>query len=1072
MSISSPFIKRPIATSLIAAAFFIVGVACYFQLPVSALPQVDFPTIQVSANLPGASPETMASNVATPLERQFSLIQGVTQMTSNSSLGSTQVVLQFDLNRNIDGAAQDVQAAINAAGGQLPTNLPSPPSIRKVNPADAPIFTISLTSDFLPISVVSDYADNVVAQQISRMSGVGLVNISGAQKPAIRIRIDPRRAAALGLQLDTIRAQIAANTVNAPKGQLIGPTGSFTVYANDQLQDAATWRQMIVGYHNGAPVRVKDLGDAVMDVENNQSGGGGFPGGANKDRTLKEGPAIVVLVTKQPGANVIKTVEAIKTALPSLEANVPPGINFHILQDKTQTIRASVKDVEITLMITVALVVGVIFLFLRSWRATLIPSVVIPLALLATTAVMLPLGFSLDNLSLMAMSIAVGFVVDDAIVMVEAIWRRVEHGEPPFQAALNGAKEIGFTILSISISLIAVFTPLMFMGGVVGRLMREFAFTLSAAVILSVILSLTFTPMLCGRFLQAPKPASNWFIRGLETGFNRLETAYAHGLDRVMRYKPVVFGIFLAAMGLAVFLYTTANTGFFPQQDTGFLQGAVVGPQWSSYARTEQKAREVARIVASDPDITEVHYSIGGNVSQAMLNFTLLSRDDGRKASVDEVIARLRRKVSGVVGVQTILQASQDITVGGRAARAEYQYTLSDGDLNELNAWAPRFLDALKQLPEIKDVSSDQQSDAPSVTMVINRDIAGRFGISPADIDAAVYNQIGQRQVAQYFTQLNAYRVVMEAPPALQATPALFSSIYLLSPKTGKPVPLSLLVKIDNSVVRSLSVSHQGQFPAATLSFNLAPGVSLGQATVAVQAARDRLGAPVTLSGSFQGTAAAFQDSLRDEPILITAALLSVYVILGVLYESYIHPLTILSTLPSAGVGAILALKMVGMDLNVIGIIAIILLIGIVKKNGIMIVDVALKLEREQGLGPEEATVRASLQRFRPILMTTACAFLSGLPMVFGGGTGSEFRKPLGMAIVGGLIVSQALTLFTTPVIYVYLDRVRRRFERMKDEVDARRRATTAADLPIREPIPDGQQGGDAPSEPPLQPAA
>jgi HAE1 family hydrophobic/amphiphilic exporter-1 len=1034
VSISSPFIRRPVATSLVAAAFLVFGLVAYFNLPVAALPQVDFPTIQVSANLPGASPETMASNVATPLERQFSLISGVTQMTSNSALGSTQVTLQFDLSRNVDAAAQDVQAAINAATGQLPTNLPSPPSFRKVNPADAPIMLIALESDTMPVSKLSDYADNILAQQISRIQGVGQVNIGGQQKPAIRIQVDPRRAAALGVQIDSVRTAITASTVNAPKGVIGGEQKNYTVYANDQILDVAAWNQLVVGYHNGAPVRIKDLGGAIDSVENNQVGAWAFPGKANVEQGLKGGQGILLVIFKQPGANVIKTVDRIRAALPGLQADIPPGIGVHVITDRTQTIRASVRDVQITLLITIALVVGVIFFFLRNVRATLIPSIVVPLSLLATAGVMLPFGFSLDNLSLMALSIAVGFVVDDAVVMLEAIWRRIEHGEAPFAAALAGAGEISFTILSISISLIAVFTPLMFMGGVVGRLMREFAITLSSAVILSVMFSLTLTPMLCAKFLRAPTPPTHRFTKALEKGFKDLETGYAKALDMVLRHMRVTLAIFIGTACCAIALYTTVPTGFFPQQDTGFLSGVVVTSQDASFTKTREKILRVADVLRQDPDIADVGFFVGSSTNQANVTISLAPRDGGRKASADQIIARLRPKLGRLVGVQTFLQANQDINVGGRAGRAQYQYTLSDPDLAELNTWAPNLLAALQEVPELKDVSSDQQSQAGAVVLTINRDAASRFGINPADIDAAVYNLIGQRQVAQYFTQLNSYHVVLEAPTAQQATPALFDSVRLTSPITGKTVPLSTFVKIDPTATSTLSISHQSQFPAATLSFNLAPGVSLGQATQLVQEARDKLGAPSTLSGSFQGTAQAFQQSLADEPILIAAALLAVYVILGVLYESYIHPLTILSTLPSAGLGALIFLLLAGQDLNVIGIIAIILLIGIVKKNGIMIVDVALRLEREEGMSARDAVTQASHLRLRPILMTTSCALFGGIPMILGAGTGSEFRQPLGWAIVGGLLVSQVLTLFTTPVVYIYLDRLRRRGREVEPE--------------------------------------
>jgi len=1025
VSLSSPFIRRPVATSLIAAAIFVFGLVAYFNLPVAALPQVDFPTLQVSASLPGASPETMASNVATPLERQFSQIAGVTQMTSSSTNGSTSVTLQFDLSRNIDSAAQDVLTAVSAAGGQLPTNLPSPPTIRKVNPADAPIMIIGLTSDTLPISTVDDYADNIFSQQISRIDGVGLVSIGGQQKPAMRIQIDPRKAASLNLQLDTIRATIANNTVNAPKGLINGQQKAMTVYSNDQIMDVTTWNNLIVGYSKGAPIRVRDIGHAVQSVENNQLGASIYPGPANLDKSLTANRAILLIVFKQPGANVIKTVDRINAALPGLQANIPPGIGVHILSDRTQTIRASVKDVKITLLITIFMVVGVIFLFLRNTRATIIPSVVIPLSLLGTCAVMLAAGFSLDNLSLMAMTIAVGFVVDDAIVMVEVIWRHIEEGLPPFEAALKGAQEISFTILSISISLIAVFTPLMFMGGVVGRLMQEFALTLSAAVVISVILSLTFTPMLCGRFLKPPTPPSNAFMRGLERAFVAIETSYARGLDTVLKHMRLTLAVFVITAIAALALYATVPTGFFPQQDTGFIQGTLLTSQDASFAKTSAKAAMVANVLSQEPGVAGFGVFIGsGGLNQANVNISLQPKDDGRKLNADQIINDLRPKLAKLVGVQVILQASQDINVGGRAGRGQYQYTLADSDLNELNTWSPKLLAELQKQPLLKDVSSDQQSQAAAVQLTIDRDAAQRFGIQPADIDTAIYNLIGQHEVAQYFTQLNAYHVVVEAPPNLQLTPDIFNSVYLLSPITGKDVPLSFFVKVDPNATASLSISHQGQFPANTISFNLAPGAALGQATAAVEAAREKLGAPATLTGAFQGTAQAFQQSLASEPILIVAALLAVYIILGILYESYIHPLTILSTLPSAGLGALLMLLAVGQNLNVIGIIAIILLIGIVKKNGIMIVDVALHLEREKGMSPEEAVREASHQRLRPILMTTACALLGGVPMAFAFGTGSEFRQPLGFAIIGGLTVSQILTLFTTPVIYIYLDRV------------------------------------------------
>ncbi len=1026
MNLSAPFIRRPVATTLIAVAVLLVGVVAFFTLPVSALPNVDFPTVQVSAALPGASPETMASNVATPLERQFSLIPGISQMTSVSSLGSTSITIQFQLGQSMTSEFQQVQAAINAASAQLPTTLPAQPTIRQVNPADAPIMILALSSDTLPIDQVDNYADVIFSQQLSSINGVGLVTIGGQQKPAVRIQLDPRKIAARGLQIDTVRAKITAATTNAAKGSINGALQNLTVYANDQILDAGPWNNVVVGYSADAPVLLKDVAVISQGVENNQIGAFVYPGKASTDPGMTKGQAIMLVIYKAPGANVISTVNEITKRLPKLEANIPPGIGVHILMDRTQTIRAAVKDVEVTLMITIVLVVVVIFLFLLNVRATLIPSAVIPLALLGATAFMLPAGYSLDNLSLMALSIAVGFVVDDAIVMVEVIWQHLEKGETPLAAALKGAGEVAFTILSISISLVAVFTPLMFMGGVVGLLMREFAVTLSAAVIISMALTLTLTPMLSSLFLRPPTPPKSRFTRAFEHGFRRLDDGYGKALDAVLGHKLLTLVVFIGTAALAGYFYATAKTGFFPQQDTGFLSGVMLTSQDASFAKAKAKIAAVGATIAADPDVAGLGLFVGnGGVNQANLFVALKPKDSGRTTNADQIIARLRPKLGDLIGVQTFLQAAQDINIGGRAGQAQYQYTLADPDLGELNAWAPKLLAEMKTLPELKDVSSDQQSDGRAVNLEIDREAAARFGLSPTDVDTAVYELIGQDEVTQYYTQQNSYHVVVEGTPALQATPDLFSAVFLLSPATGKTVPLSQFVKIDPLGVSSLTVSHQSEFPSATLSFNLSPGVALSQATKAIEDARAKLAAPRTLSGAFQGTAQAFQQSLSSEPLLILAALIAVYVILGVLYESFVHPLTILSTLPSAGLGALLALKLAGQDLNVIGIIAIILLIGIVKKNGIMIVDVALRLEREDGLSAEEASREASRQRFRPILMTTACAALSGLPMIVMNGTGSEFRRPLGYAIVGGLLVSQALTLFTTPVVYIYLDRLR-----------------------------------------------
>ncbi|HEY5409379.1 MAG TPA: efflux RND transporter permease subunit, partial [Caulobacteraceae bacterium] len=898
--------------------------------------------------------------------------------------------------------------------------------VRQSNPSDSPILILTLSSETLPLDEVNNYADVIFSQQISRMPGVGEVNIGGQQKQAVRIVLDPRKIAARGLQLDTVRQAIVSETTNAPKGSINGPNQSLTVYANDQILDAEPWNDLVVGYSKGAAVRLSDVGQATIGVENNQIGAWVFAGKGNTDPNFKSAKDVLLLIRKQPGANVIKTVDEIQKALPGLERSIPPGIEVHVLMDRTQTIRAAVKDVKITLGITVLLVVAVIYLFLLNVRATLIPSVVIPLALLGACAVMLPLHFSLDNLSLMALSIAVGFVVDDAIVMVENIWKHLERGEKPFEAAMKGAGEISFTVLSISISLVAVFTPLMFMGGVVGLLMREFAFTLAAAVLVSMVLTLTLTPMLCSRFLRKPKPPSNRFTQSMDGGFHWLETHYAKALDAVLDHKAITLAVFVVTVIAAGYFYATAKTGFFPQQDTGFLNGVMLTSQDASFDKAQQKIQLVGHTIAQDPDVSGFGMFVGnGGTNQANLFVALKPRDQGRKANADQIIARLRPKLQNLVGVQAFLQAAQDINVGGRAGQAQYQYTLSDPNFDELNTWAPKLLSALRATPQLKDVSSDQQTGGAAVNLTIDRNAAARFGIAPTAIDAAIYDLIGQAEVAQYFTQQNSYHVIIEAPPKLQATPQIFDSVYLNSPATGRSVPLSQFVKVDPNGTSSLTVNHQGEYPAVTLSFNLAPGVALSQATQAVDAARSRLGAPQTLTGSFQGNAQAFQQSLSSEPILIAAALLAVYIILGVLYESYIHPLTILSTLPSAGVGALLMLMAVGQNLNVIGIIAIILLIGIVKKNGIMIVDVALRLEREQGCSAMEAAREASHQRFRPILMTTACAALAGMPMIVMTGTGSEFRHPLGIAIVGGLFVSQVLTLFTTPVVYIYLDRLR-----------------------------------------------
>jgi hydrophobic/amphiphilic exporter-1 (mainly G- bacteria), HAE1 family len=1046
VSISATFIKRPIGTTLLATAILLVGIAVWPLLPVAPLPQVDFPTIQVSANLPGASPVTMASNVAQPLERQFSLISGLSQMTSASALGSSQVTLQFDLNRNIDAAALDVQAAINAASGQLPANLPSPPTFRKINPADSPILVMSVQSTTLPLIQVNDYADNILAQQISQISGVGLVNIGGAQKPAIRIQVDPTKLSALGMNLEDIRGVIATTTVNQPTGTVDGAKQSFTVYTNDQLLTAKPWNDMILAYKNGAPIRVRDLGVAIDAPENMKVAGWAFAGkAAPADNTLTNGRSIVLAITKQPGANVIETVDRIKAALPRLRAAIPPTVRVNTLIDRTQTIRASVLDVEFTLMLTIALVVLVIFMFLRNVPATLIPSVTVPLALMGTAAVMYLVGFSLDNLSLMALTISVGFVVDDAIVMLENIYRYVEQGMAPMEAAYKGAGEIGFTIISISVSLVAVFIPLLLMGGIVGRLFHEFAITVTLTIVLSVIVSLTLTPMLCSRFLRNHHDEKHgrlalWF----ERGFDAMLNGYKRGLQVVLRHQFFTLCVFMCTMVATVLLFIVIPKGFFPQQDTGFVFGFAESAQDASFASMNARMLKLADVIRQDPDVTGFGMS-GGQATYNTGNFfiSLKPKDEGRTATADEVITRLRPQVAKIQGVNLFLQAGQDINVGGRLARTQYQYTIIDSSLSELNQWAPKLLARFSKLPQLTDVASDQQNAAATANLTIDRARASSFGISPALIDSTIYDAIGQRQVAQYFTQVNSYHVVLEVTPKLQTDPALFDKLYITSPLSGQQVPLSTFVKVDTTKSGFLSISHQSQFPAVTISFNLAPGVALGDAVNAIQKAQQEMRVPQTLSGAFQGAAKAFGDSLSSQPYLIAAALVAVYIVLGLLYESYIHPLTILSTLPSAGVGALLILMAGGYDLSVIALIGIILLIGIVKKNGIMMVDFALTAEREKGMTPEDAIFQACLLRFRPIMMTTMCALLSGLPLMLSHGAGSELRRPLGYAMVGGLILSQMLTLFTTPVVYLYLDRAHLWYERRKQERKARKAAAT-----------------------------
>jgi HAE1 family hydrophobic/amphiphilic exporter-1 len=1049
MSISAPFIQRPIGTSLLGVALLLIGLVAWPMLPVAPLPQVDFPTLQVTGRLPGASPETMASNVAQPLERQFSLIPGLSQMTSTSSLGLTQITLQFDLDRNIDGAALDTQSAINAATGQLPKNLPSPPSFRKINPADSPVLLYAVHSDVLPMTEVDDYAENILAQQISRIEGVGLVNVFGQQKPAVRIQVDPAKIKGLGLSLEDIRGVIANTTVSAPTGTLDGSSQAFNVYTNDQILKAGPWNDMVLAWRNGAPIRVRDVGVAVDGPENAKIAAWAYPGAAAPpDSGIKGGTAITLAITKMPGANVIETVDRVQAALPKLKAGIPPSVQVDTIIDRTQTIRASVKDVEFTLILSIALVVAVIFVFLRNLTVTLIPSVTVPLAILGTSAVMYVLGYSLDNLSLMALTIAVGFVVDDAIVMLENIYRHIEDGMEPLKAALQGASEIGFTIVSISVSLVAVFIPLLLMGGIVGRLFREFAVTVTLTILVSVLVSLTLTPMLCAKFLKNhPKDAAGHstekhgrLFQLFERGFDAMLGGYRRGLELVLRHPFATLMSFLATVAATVVLFIVIPKGFFPQQDTGFIFGSAVAGQDSSSEAMHARMLALADIVREDPDVTTFGMQAGASTFNAGNFFIALKPiDEGRTANADQIITRLRPKLARVPGITLYMQAGQDINVGGRLARTQYQYTLTDTNLSELNDWTPRIVEKLQALPQLADVTSDQQNAAPTANVTIDREKASSYGITPALVDATLYDAIGQRQVAQYFTQLNSYNVVLEVTPALQRDPQLFDKLFLTSPINGQQIPLSTFVKIDTTHTGYLAVNHQGQFPAVTISFNLKPGVSLGDAVNAIQKTQTEMGVPPTLTGTFQGTAQAFGASLRTQPYLIAAALVAVYIVLGLLYESYIHPLTILSTLPSAGVGALLILMAGGYDLSVIALIGIILLIGIVKKNGIMMVDFALHAERDKGMSPRDAIFEACLLRFRPIMMTTMCALLSGLPLMLGHGAGSELRRPLGYAMVGGLILSQVLTLFTTPVVYLYLDRAHHWYVRRKEARAARR---------------------------------
>jgi hydrophobe/amphiphile efflux-1 (HAE1) family protein len=1021
MNISARFIHKPIATAMLMVAILLLGLIGYEMLPVEALPNIDSPTIQVTAELPGADAQTVAGTVTTPLERQFGQIPGLTQMTSSSATEYAEITLQFDRSRSVDSAAQDVQAAINATAGQLPPTMPNPPIYRKTNPADTPVLMLALTSKTLPLTKVSDYASSILAQKISQMPGVGLVAIGGQQTPAIRVQVNPSELAAEGLDLEAVRTALATATVDQPQGTLYGANQAFALQTNDQLKTAQGFDNYILAYRGGTgltggPVRVRDVGHAIV---------------APQDKTLagwmNTEPAIIISVQRQPDANVIETVDRIKQALPRLEASLPPSIEIHIVSDRTQTIRASVADVQHTLLLTIALVVGVIFLFLRKLWATVIPAISVPMSLVGTFAVMYVLGYSLDNLSLMALTIAVGFVVDDAIVMIENIVRHVEEGKTPMQAALQGADEIGFTILSISISLIAVFIPLFLMSGVVGLLFREFAVTVAVAIVVSVVVSLTLTPMMCGHLLTAEGeayPGPVW--RALEQVFDGLAAAYDRALVVALRHRFVTLMVMISTVAATVFLFVAIPKGFFPQQDTGLIVGIAEGAENTSPEAMKARMRAVLAVVAKDPAVAAANAYIGPGGPTVTENdgrmFITLKPLGERTASADQVIARLNKALQPVWGMTLYMQAAQDITIGARLAKTQYQYTLVDVDNDELDHWAPILLQKLKTLPELTDLASDQQSTGRVMKIEVNRQLAARLGINPSVVDSILYDAFGQRVAARIYTRLNQYFVILEVEPDFQLGPNALGRIFATA-ASGAEVPLSEVATITPTVA-PIAVNHQGQFPSVTLSFNLPPGVSIGAAVAAIEKAAADLDLPRSIATSFQGSAQAFQNSLSSTPILILAALVAVYIILAMLYESTIHPITIISTLPSAGLGALLTLLLFGMPLDVIGIIGIILLIGIVKKNGIMLVDFALAGQREGGLDAETAIHEACRLRFRPILMTTMCALFAGIPLMLGTGIGSEIRQPLGYAIVGGLLVSQLLTLFTTPVVYLYMDRL------------------------------------------------
>jgi multidrug efflux pump len=1026
MNISSPFVRRPVATTLLTVAIALAGAVAFRILPVSPLPQVDFPTISVSAGLPGASPETMASSVATPLERQFGRIAAVTEMTSSSTLGSCSITLQFDLNRNIDAAARDVQAAIAAARGYLPTNLPSNPNYRKVNPADSPIFMIALTSDTLSKGQMYDAASTIMAQKLAQVQGVGQVGVGGSALPGVRVELNPNALNKYGIGLEQVRGVLASANANTPKGHFSDGQQMWEVGANDQLYNAIDYKPLLIAYHNGAAVRVSDVGEVVDSVEDLRNAG--YANGK---------PSVLVIIFRQPGANIIETVDRIRAVLPQIHAAIPAAINLRVAMDQTQTIRASVHDVERTLVLSVGLVVLVVFVFLKNVRSTFIPSIAVPVSLLGTFGIMYLFGYSLDNLSLMALTISTGFVVDDAIVVIENITRYLEQGLQPFAAALKGAKEIGSTVVTMSTSLVAVFIPLLLMGGIVGRLLREFAITLSVAIVVSMVVSLTATPMMCAHLLKEHE-SHGWLYNTSEKGFTWVVGLYSKALSIVLRHAFVTLLVLLCTIGLNVFLFLRVPKGFFPQQDTGRMSGQILADQDTSFQSMDKTLLQMVNIVAADPAVDTVNGFTGGGggggggastLNQGRM-FVSLKPLAERKITVDLIMQRLRPKLARIPGATLYLQPAQDLRVGGRNSAALYQFTMRSDNLTDLITYAPKMLQQLKTIPSIVDVNSDQQNRGLQSMVIYDRDTAARFGISPQLIDNTLYDAFGQRQVSTMYKSLNQYHVVMEAAPQYWQNPQGLRDIYIHAPN-GQQVPLNAIAHYGPAVA-PLSVNHQGLFPCVTISFNLQPGVALGDAVVTIENAARQVGLPNTIQTGYTGTAAAYQDSLSSEPYLIAAALAAVYLMLGILYESYIHPVTILSTLPSAGVGAFLALILTKTDLSIIAMIGIILLIGLVKKNGILIVDFAMAAERNDHKSPHDAIFEASLLRFRPILMTTFAAMLGALPLALGTGTGSELRRPLGITIIGGLLMSQALTLFTTPVVYLYFDRLQHWWERVR----------------------------------------